>query len=550
MAIRFARQPGNWSDPLTWDDGLTIPTTGDEVYLNGYNVTIDQDITTGFIANSITPIGVPLDPIPDMTSNISPVGVGQAFATQDSINAWRVFRKGLTTFSPSANPWVAAVNSGQIGYQFDTPKSIQRYAWYQNSGTGSRPKDWTFEGSNDGVTWVTLHTVVAAANFALYNSPNISNPSSYTYYRINVTAVQLTGYTLWLNALSMTESTSFVNGYLSGGTATISTSRTVNADLYHSTGTLITISATSPDVVNITGNIPGILAGTSSNGINCTGNATLNFVGNITPAINTFINSPTGIRLSTSQTLNITGDILGGQNFGSFGSTASPIAIRSNSNSTINMVGNITGSLNGIHNYGILGGTNGIINITGQVYGGYSTSLSSGGAGIALGGNETVNMVGNVSSGTNSIGITGVNNGSKVKLYGNAINNSDGLLAVLCSFCFIESTNMSWEFRKLDLTTNTLYTPGVATGHPAEANVRTGITYGPTNNLTGTCAVPPAAAVSIGVPVDNTVGTAYLNATDIWNVPLASITTPNSIGERLKDASTVQSTGAQLAAFL
>jgi hypothetical protein len=62
--------------------------------------------------------------------------------------------------------------------------------------------------------------------------------------------------------------------------------------------------------------------------------------------------------------------------------------------------------------------------------------------------------------------------------------------------------------------------------------------------------VPPAAAVSVGVPVDNTVGTGYLNATDIWNVPLASITTPNSIGERLKDASTVQTTGAQLAAFL
>jgi hypothetical protein len=62
--------------------------------------------------------------------------------------------------------------------------------------------------------------------------------------------------------------------------------------------------------------------------------------------------------------------------------------------------------------------------------------------------------------------------------------------------------------------------------------------------------VPPAAAVSLGVPVDNTTGTAFLTAADMWNVPLASITTPNSIGERLKDASTVQSTGAQLVAFL
>jgi hypothetical protein len=129
MAIRFARQNGNWSDPLTWDDGLTIPTTGDEVYLNNYNITIDQNVTTGFISNSQTPIGVPLDPIPDMTSNTSPVGVGQAFATQNNITAWKVFRKGLNTFSPSTDQWVGAVNGGQIGYQFDTSKSIQRYAW-------------------------------------------------------------------------------------------------------------------------------------------------------------------------------------------------------------------------------------------------------------------------------------------------------------------------------------------------------------------------------------------------------------------------------------
>lgn len=113
-----------------------------------------------------------------------------------------------------------------------------------------------------------------------------------------------------------------------------------------------------------------------------------------------------------------------------------------------------------------------------------------------------------------------------------------------------DSQAISWRFLTNTGQYRTLYTPGVATGFPATNNVRTGITYGPTNNLTGTCAVPPAAAVSIGVPVDNTVGTGYLNATDIWNVPLASITTPNSIGERLKDASTVQSTGAQLAAFL
>jgi len=140
-------------------------------------------------------------------------------------------------------------------------------------------------------------------------------------------------------------------------------------------------------------------------------------------------------------------------------------------------------------------------------------------------------------------------NTNPVKITGNLINSSDGSMAFRGGKLFLEQPTQ-WQFRKTDLSTITLYTPGVATGFPATNNVRSGITYGPTNNLTGTCAVPPAAAVSIGVPVDNTVGTGYLNATDIWNVPLASITTPNSIGERLKDASTVQTTGAQLAAFL
>jgi hypothetical protein len=159
------------------------------------------------------------------------------------------------------------------------------------------------------------------------------------------------------------------------------------------------------------------------------------------------------------------------------------------------------------------------------------------------------------------------------------------------------------------LTNQTLYTPGVATGHPATTNVRTGIVYGPTNNLTGTCAVPPAAAVSLGVPVDNTVGTASLDANALaaalntslsaslptpisaslqaslptpisaslqaslptpiatalntslsaslpaaiapllWDESVTNITTPNSIGERLKNCSTVATTGAQIASF-
>ena len=618
MAIRFARQAGNWSDPLTWDDGLTIPTTGDEVYLNNYNITINQDVTTGFISNSQTPIGVPLDPIPDMTSNTSPVGVGQAFATQNNITAWKVFRKGLNTFSPLADHWLGAVNGGQIGYQFNTPKSIQRYAWHQNTAAGSRPRDWTFQGSNDGVIWVTLHTVVAAASAATYNSPNISNLSSYTYYRINVTAVQSGGFTLWLNALSMTESTSFGDGYLSGGTATIPASRTVNANLYNGFATnLIVISAASPNVVNITGNMPGTKAVGNSIVILVTGNCTLNYVGNVASSfgIGGQLPNTRGISLSTAATINVTGDVHGGSNTHDNFVGSECVGILSSTGATINVVGNISGGT-GAGNKGIQGSNNDTINVTGNVTGGIGSNagLSVPLRGILLTGASNVpcSIVGNVIGSVNSFAVQSTGT-YPVKITGNIENHSSGRIAISAIFLFLESTNMSWQFRKYDLTTNTLYTPGVATGHPATNNVRTGIVYGPTNNLTGTCAVPPAAAVSLGVPVDNTVGTASLDANALaaalntslsanlsaslptpisaslqaslptpisaslqaslptpiatalntslsaslpaaiapllWDESVTNITTPNSIGERLKNCSTVATTGAQIASF-
>ena len=546
MAIRFARQAGNWSDPLTWDDGLTIPTTGDEVYLNNYNITINQDVTTGFISNSQTPIGVPLDPIPDMTSNTSPVGVGQAFATQNNITAWKVFRKGLNTFSPSTDQWVGAVNGGQIGYQFDTSKSIQRYAWHQNSGAGSRPRDWTFQGSNDGVTWVTLHTVVAAASAVSYNSPNISNPSSYTYYRINVTAVQTGGFTLQINALSMTESTSFGDGYLSGGTATISTSRTVNADLFHGTVTLITISASSPSVVNITGNMPGTKAG--GTGISVTGNCTLNYVGDV---VATTINGTTaacrGIITSAAATLNVTGNVSGGSV--NYPPHSNGRGIELSNGATLTLVGNVTGGTNRF-NRGIVGTTNNVISVTGNVTGGAGTDFSIALHGISLGSTTTpCSVVGDVSAGVNSYGI--FSGTTPVRITGNLQNNSSGLMAVSVPFLHLESTNMSWQFRKYDLTTNTLYTPGVATGHPAESNVRSGTVYGPTNNLTGTCAVPPSGSVTLGVPVDNTTGTAYTDPTALAAAFFTEISgSSDPLAQRMRNQATVQTTGDQIAALM
>jgi hypothetical protein len=150
-----------------------------------------------------------------------------------------------------------------------------------------------------------------------------------------------------------------------------------------------------------------------------------------------------------------------------------------------------------------------------------------------------------------------------VQVFGNVQNASNGYMATIAPYVYLDATVTQWQFRKSNLTTNTLYTPGVATGHPATNNVRTGVTYGPTNNLTGTCAVPPSGSVALGVPVDNTVGTAYVDATSLANYLTGSLAAPlatslfaeisgssDPLAERIRNQSTVQTTGAQLAGLI
>jgi len=81
---------------------------------------------------------------------------------------------------------------------------------------------------------------------------------------------------------------------------------------------------------------------------------------------------------------------------------------------------------------------------------------------------------------------------------------------------------------------------------PAPSNVRSGIVYNG-GNSTGTCSIPVAGSVALGAPVDATTGTAALTPAAVWDYLTASASTANSMGERLRNAATVASTGQALA---
>jgi hypothetical protein len=91
-------------------------------------------------------------------------------------------------------------------------------------------------------------------------------------------------------------------------------------------------------------------------------------------------------------------------------------------------------------------------------------------------------------------------------------------------------------------TRETMYSPNTLADSPTESDVREGVTYA-LGSQTGTLAVPDPASVALNVPTDNTVGTAILTPEALFDA-IENETHP--MATRLKNVSTVQSTGDQL----
>ena len=80
---------------------------------------------------------------------------------------------------------------------------------------------------------------------------------------------------------------------------------------------------------------------------------------------------------------------------------------------------------------------------------------------------------------------------------------------------------------------------------PSPSDVRAGVSYN-LGTSTGTCAVPAASSVAVGVAVDATVGTNVLTAAGIYDELTANSRVSGSYGERLKTIATTDSLAQQL----
>lgn len=91
----------------------------------------------------------------------------------------------------SSTKWFAAATTGWVVYQLSSAKVVTRYTLTSANDLSNRdPKNWQFQGSNDGSSWTTLNTQSGQqfpARFML-RTYQVTNTTAYSYYRLNITA--------------------------------------------------------------------------------------------------------------------------------------------------------------------------------------------------------------------------------------------------------------------------------------------------------------------------------------------------------------------------
>jgi hypothetical protein len=289
----------------------------------------------------------------------------------------------------------------------------------------------------------------------------------------------------------------------------------------------------SATIVTTVINPPTIVDGTPTVRFQNTG--TLNVVGDLytNGRSNTSV-----IQLLGTGTLNFTGNC-----YSTTGDSRAA-ALRINGSGTINVTGNIlydTSSASSPAPLVVITSACTLI-VTGTVRGGPSNAInSSGNAYIKIIGPIIANTADGSTVGT--VAFVSTSGGAINILTGPFISHSSGIQPFNAARMHYQRTMGSYfEFR--DETTNgalppstpapatQLVAPSTVVDSPIPANVRDGVSYA-LNTLTGTLKVPAAGSVALGVPVDNTTGTAVLTPAAVWNAATSSLTTSGSIGERL-----------------
>lgn len=112
-------------------------------------------------------------------------------------SAYNAFYDWETLYEEQAG-WCSANVDGVAYLQWQNtvqPVLVNAYSMTNVERSNCLPTAWTFEGSNDGTSWTVLDTVAGHSPTSGETIHRIlANTTSYSYYRVNVTAVNDWGY--------------------------------------------------------------------------------------------------------------------------------------------------------------------------------------------------------------------------------------------------------------------------------------------------------------------------------------------------------------------
>lgn len=298
-------------------------------------------------------------------------------------------------------------------------------------------------------------------------------------------------------------------------------------DTVRATGTGYFKTAGGSQTLTLTANVEN--SSNHSNGaFRCEHNGgTVTLVGNATGGANT---NGYGVFLNNVGSFVMTGNLTGGAGSNSYG-------IFINAAATVNITGNATGG-SGNSSYGIWNNVAGTVSLSGD---------ATGGAG------SNAHGAWNNSSGTmtiyRAIGGGGGPGGGANLTYGVWGNGAAGQVTTVKKFqsgaygcapyagaVFIEedTSNNTAQYRKTANGATVTMTHSNAADHAAASDVRHGVTYA-NGDRTGSAYIPTAAQVSVGVNVDNTVGTAALTPAAVWTYSTRELTSGGGGGASAAD---------------
>lgn len=263
MALRYAVATGNWSNTAIWDGG-TLPTSADDVFSNGFTVTINGTFTVLSIRN---------------TSNAS---------------APTIAAGGQFIFANGGNLTCTAAQAIYVG---STTPTLEMNLVSPNSAT--------FNGSIATLTQTANYNCIRLSSSGTLNcngNYNIDGSASANRYIIQLTG---TGTLNIVGDLSLTSTSSgaFANAVNTTGTGIVNVTGNVSGGPGNALG-IVTILATAASTINITGNVT--TTGFPSIGLNTS--STLTIIGNVT----TTGTQPAIYNQTVAATISVTGTITAG----------------------------------------------------------------------------------------------------------------------------------------------------------------------------------------------------------------------------------------------